>query len=708
MKRDGAIDIEMSRRPTGRRHFPWIARALILGYFLWACSTASAEKLKLNAEVRSPLMRARTGGPMPFEWTLTWSGSGLLEGQFVFTVVDGEKVLARFRSDDLALAAGEQRFSALLPALTYSGARPQVTLRTEFVQKGQAVPLRENVLLVASPEQRFLTLGIVCGLASPGPHELRLAEHLRFETFRPDNNQAAVVTALSYLAPDDSPADPLMLCGFDLLVLSGNGFSGLGEKQLAGLLAWIESGGSVCVIPDGTLEPRHVRFLNALVETDADHAAYIADPVGRLVPVAGDAAASVRLARRGLGRAVIFERGIAQIPDFGTAEGRRAAAYLWKVRHGQLESIARDGKWKDLDRSSNAQRRPGYAVDVDYRQYDYLRRPSLKVNPFPAVGGLLTTLKPKNVDVVPLSLIGVTLLLYVLAIGPLDYYVLGALKLRRLTWIVFPVVTLGFTVFALALSHSYLGSNDARPALEILDVSDRGRIVRVNRYEMLFSSLARTVETDVRQSCFTSIAYGRTDENSLSGAGFSPRKSPQPSGMPEYVGRVPSRHVVLQDVQQWSPQINRLFSIDSSAAGGTVPSDFDWDLPFDDSTTEGRAELVTRVQQAFGSEAAACVMSGNATRRLIDPKRLLSGLAVITSGGDQAGGAVSGNFLDDSCKAAHLGLLSIVSHISPTGGDNFEDLAVLDTTDPRQKLLVIVVEHEGTLRIYRKLYFGAP
>ena len=49
------------------------------------------------------------------------------------------------------------------------------------------------------------------------------------------------------------------------------------------------------------------------------------------------------------------------------------------------------------------------------------------------------------------------------------------------------------------------------------------------------------------------------------------------------------------------------------------------------------------------------------------------------------------------------GLFSIISQISPTGGDNLEDLAVLDPTDPDQWLLVVVVIHEDDFAVYRRL-----
>ena len=46
--------------------------------------------------------------------------------------------------------------------------------------------------------------------------------------------------------------------------------------------------------------------------------------------------------------------------------------------------------------------------------------------------------------------------------------------------------------------------------------------------------------------------------------------------------------------------------------------------------------------------------------------------------------------------------------MAPHGGDNFEDLALLDPTDPGQWLLVIAVADGDSLLLYRHLYHDRP
>ena len=49
------------------------------------------------------------------------------------------------------------------------------------------------------------------------------------------------------------------------------------------------------------------------------------------------------------------------------------------------------------------------------------------------------------------------------------------------------------------------------------------------------------------------------------------------------------------------------------------------------------------------------------------------------------------------------GLRSIVSQISPTGGGNFEDVQVMDTTD---SALVVVTQAGDDIVVYRRIFHG--
>jgi hypothetical protein len=62
------------------------------------------------------------------------------------------------------------------------------------------------------------------------------------------------------------------------------------------------------------------------------------------------------------------------------------------------------------------------------------------------------------------------------------------------------------------------------------------------------------------------------------------------------------------------------------------------------------------------------------------------------------------NFLDDVSVNGLGGLFAVVSQSSPTGGKDFEDMALVDPSDPEEWLLVVAVDRGNDVDLYRKLY----
>src|SRR5262249_44592570 len=62
------------------------------------------------------------------------------------------------------------------------------------------------------------------------------------------------------------------------------------------------------------------------------------------------------------------------------------------------------------------------------------------------------------------------------------------------------------------------------------------------------------------------------------------------------------------------------------------------------------------------------------------------------------------NFLDDVSVNSLGGLFAVVSQMSPSGGKDFEDMALLDPSHPDQWLLIVAVDRGDDVDIYRKLY----
>jgi len=66
---------------------------------------------------------------------------------------------------------------------------------------------------------------------------------------------------------------------------------------------------------------------------------------------------------------------------------------------------------------------------------------------------LVTRLMPEGLKIVPLPLIGMILVVYVLLIGPTDWFVLGAIRRRKWTWFTFPFVTVALTLLTVWLAE---------------------------------------------------------------------------------------------------------------------------------------------------------------------------------------------------------------------------------------------------------------
>jgi hypothetical protein len=366
-------------------------------------------------------------------------------------------------------------------------------------------------------------------------------------------------------------------------------------------------------------------------------------------------------------------------------------------------------------RQSGRMTNQGMAVSPAWRlQYDptYGMRSELSPTQLYSLSGLFQLLMPRDVQMVPLGLIAAVLAAYVCAIGPIDYLLLGALRIRRFTWILFPVVTIAFAGFTLWLSRWYLGTNDSRQALEIHDIVKGGTVARRTRVELLFLSRERDVGTDVQNGAYSPIGLGVTAD--FRRMGMAPSMQSERSGQASYRGRFPGHYVVDQAVPQWSPVVNRFFWIDPKPAkvetspGADPAAHFNWDDLGDVTTTEGRDALAKRIRQAFGKSASAALFrgSGDDVETTILTRSFDRLRALLPNGRPEEIGI--GQIVQEISARAPQKLFALASQVSPNGGPDLEDLALLDQTDPRQSLLVIGVQNGSDLVLYRHLYTKGP
>jgi hypothetical protein len=734
----------------------------------------TAAKSPLTGKVELRFQRCRSGAPIPIVWEIEWNEQAIAQGDLDYEIEDGNQVLTRFRLPDLVLSPGKNVFNAMLPAMSVYGSSAPVVVRARFVSGKRSFEFEEQSLRVPSRFTQWFNVGVVSSaIAKPSREESRLFEAIRWERFLPanDNRDRSTTVSLDFQTAA-LPADPLTLCNFDVVVVLPAALVEIRDDQADALKKWVTAGGSLCVVAGGGLTPRHAALINPLLAESVGHEAFGVDAQGYLAP--GEKfAGEIISARKGLGRVVMLRQALLQKLTPDAKEWLDATGFLMKVRREQVKLVQRPPAGNSPAGNSTSFPPPGWTVGStgaaprttyaggnrrpkpnapasmppvqsprvkvqkplptgmsvprgipnfsggqwsvvsSRRMYDpgYLMGSELSAPPLASLEGLIQILMPRDVQVVPLGLIAAILAAYVLTIGPVDYCLLGFFRQRRLTWILFPVVTIAFAGFTLWLSRSYLGTNDSRRAIDVYDVVRGGVAARHTRIELLFLSEQRELGTDVQNGAFSRIGLGTVSDPRLPRLpGSSDAGRVEQSA---YVGRFPSRYTVGQAIPQWTPVANRFFWIDpqpvtiASSPGANPKAPFDWDDPGDLTTDAGRTALAARIRGAFGDAACAVVYRGHRAplpiRNSIDS--LHTWQPTLEPYMPRFG---TDTIVYELSARTPEKLFSLASQISPNGGPGLEDLAILDGSDARQSLLVIAVETGSKMTLYRRLYVGGP
>lgn len=702
----------------------------------------------------------RSDAPITFVWRVTSQSSSLIEGRLVVTIVDTYEKLAEVVLDDIVLTSGDQYFRTVLPPVEPVYSVNSVDVVVEFIGKNQKFgPWKLPVNTPRQPQRALAILLCDPGRARVSSDTQQLFARLPLDMMNGNATDKTLATRHASVSPEDLPADSLSFCGFDLVVLPHEGFSEVKENQLRALLEWVEAGGSLCVVPgEGALKEYHAQFLSRSVHALPDDPRFLLDPAGRL-PFAGgkdaEAPAPV-LCRHGLGRVALVLGKPGRLFAEREPDVRRMLAFLWKLRHDRLEAFLATGQFvvkkervgdaggpgeddEEDDAATNAQIAAAQAqtraqAQARYQGYQaaQFRHPDHPLSQLPLQSGdeLLSRLMPTGLRVVPMFLIGLILILYVVLIGPADWFVLGAIKRRKWTWVTFPAVTIALTLATVWLAEWYMQVRGNRRTVTFHDVGEEGRIARRNRFDVLFEGSERFVMTDLTREIFTAMTLQRFSRGTWQSYQQAQLRSGDQSHnytkLARYTGRVPARYSVAQFAAQWTPQLNRRFSI---PLADEKPVEFDWKRFADSAvytpataTDAGapRTEIIKAVKQAFGESATVVVLAGGKRHHLAGNPVLFDNSSApygrdvygnplpqspyAYPAGYDPNATPARSFLEDVSANSLGGLFAAVSQISPTGGKDFEDMSLLDPSDPGQWLLIIAVDRGDDLEFYRKLY----
>jgi hypothetical protein len=658
--------------------------------------------------------RARSGAPLPVIWKFSWPERVVARGELEYEVYDEQTRLGEFRIPDFVLSPGKSEFNALLPAFFVNSSATLLTVRGRFVTSGRSLDFEEQTLRVPTPYVQWFSVGVVAGARAATPEsEMQFLDKIRLETFLPpDEAQNQSATVAFDVKTADLPSDPLTLCNFDVLVLTPPGLAELREDQAGALRKWVRAGGSLCVITGGGLEPRHAELFNELTSEASRRAKFVVGPKGFLIPDE-DFPGSILTVSKGLGRVAVLRQKLLETLSPDANPWIDTARFLLK---GHKDEQVLQDTFPQFLRPKNGgvargAQQAGVAPPVAAAPARVgvwgpnSRYNNLNAVPLGHLGELFQLLMPLGVSSLPLGVIALILAAYVVTIGPIDYFLLGAFRLRRFTWVLFPVVTIGFAAYTLWLSQRYLGSSDSRRAIEIYDVVPGELVARRTRIEMLFLSQENSVETQIENGLFALVGRGNVMSRGAIPQVVS-KETPETVGVDD---RFPINYRIVQQIPQWRPVLNRFFWIDPKPstiyqpAGLPGVSGFDWDQP-PALTDRTGSSLEDRVRRAFGAKACALLLRGSSDIKVLNDLNELQHWHTRSA----IGYYPMLETVRELCQRTPEQLFKYSTALSPNGGPELDDLSVSDSTDSSETVLVIAVETESTLHLYRRVYSRSP
>jgi hypothetical protein len=605
--------------------------AWCLAILLIAPATVTAQPLELHLTTPGP--RCRTAAPMIIFARLKSPFGQTFHGNLHLMCFDQGAFVLSWQSPAIVLTGGEQVHRYVLPPMMMMNIDGNVTIRATFVPRrsGESMNLGEHVL----PAPNYMTRNGVIAVSDPWgrslPRYTQTIRSLRLDRFDPADSLSSMVhTIPSHVPARAMPADALSYCPFDIVALLAEGFVRLEPAQLDAIAQWTRAGGSVYVAPGmaiDRLNPAHRRFLRDMGSDGLNHIE--------------------------LGRAVIDHRPLEDIEQ--AADGsrqREVAAFLWKLSQPQRDAVISDGRWRtDLEQL------------FSYQLHDPVRYMSgvltHRINDTIGSESLASILEPGEVRIIPFKVIALLMIGFVLAVGPADYLLLGALRKRKWTWLLFPVVTAAFTWATVAMSNRYIGRSDHRRSMTLVDVGSDNRALRETRLEMTFTGVTRDVVTERHHALFTPL------EREVHAAMWrTGRFEPSIAAATHYEGRIPFGYTTRRRIEQWSPQFTRTTVI---APDRDVPIDF------------GDGDLA-RLQSAYPDYH----------------------FRLITATDSDAGANRSSETFINQLTVRHRqGFFSVVSQVSPTGGGSFEDLAIIDSTNAGEYVIIAFERRDPYATLYR-------
>ena len=539
-------------------------RQLLLLFLGVVCSlgqVARAQENPLKISVRSEWEGVRTSAPISMRAFLKWPKNDLLEGHLQFnTFVDQQKI-SHWTSPETALSASEQYLRFMTPRPILEDKYDRYVLEAEFFGQHRTFPPEQLDVEVPVLKKRAMVVAVVLDNRSPTPKGLytELASNpferpLSLQGYLGATEASDLEVYLSRVNPVDLPTESLRYLGLDALLLSHDMLDVLRPNQLDSLRTWIMAGGSLALIQTGELRDGPATFVKDLTR----NAWTIKQLSDRKLP------GSVQVYAPGLGQFIH-----ATEPQRGESpEWARVAHLLLRLTPDRAVEIETSGQLKLRVASRDQLVVPGI-VQVE----PVLEGPLEPLTRF-NYSNLSRALIPDTIRGMPFWLAASVLAGCLICVGPIDYFLLGAIRKRRWTWALFPVVALGFTGWMAHLAAEHNGRNDSRNWISVVDMTADDEVVRTSRIELTYGASGRTVQHEVKNQWWTDLkeedlktAIEKTFEEQMAArdrfAARAMKRNPTyvDGGRLSYTGNVPGHYVLEEPVRQWDPRMQRITTL---------------------------------------------------------------------------------------------------------------------------------------------------
>ncbi len=642
----------------------------------------------------------RNLAPMPAVAIFSNNSESNIEGRLRIGIAQLNCVL---EIRDLFLPPGMTKRRVFLPP----GCDSYIVLDKAFVVPGGGVVALGTQPLPMGRARYALSLNVmeIAGSIIDRGRD-NLLDALRLEKLAPLTEKPTTtsgrVTATTSVQVENVIPSPFFFMVCDIAVIGGDTLELMSSDALDALAVWIKGGGSALLGPLSPSPSRKVLdFIGVLAKTDPAAKGFPAlAPDGKVdFPKDGDGAKRVLL-RPALGRAAVLAPGPSPAGnDFKSLWWRKISAFLWKVRAECAGRVVEEGRWLDqktIEDIKKEQDEYGGTADVDFTS---LSTGLLSIPDETDISYFL----PAKFVAVPKGPLFFILALFVLVIGPGEYFILGKLKRRKWTWITFPLTCLLFTYATLKYTRSKLKTPVHVGRLVVLDMSAENEIVRCETIRVPLASGTHIERWRMKHTMVTPETLA-SDSIPRWNLGFGVSSSSSEAPPVEFQGTLFSNYDIAFQIQQWLPLM--VCSTSFQAEPDDIPH---WQFP--ETPPKNNEEV-----NAFSNDIKANLPQ-NAIVRYVMVFTKDGGVLRNTASARYARycrgefalkGQITDRFEDEATGVStRFSIFSIVSALSPSALDFLGNaLRAADATDPDETVAVVVLYDKAKResKIYRRIY----